>query len=177
MTTPAELQTPTTEDLHPGIYIPSLGPALELAAARIQDEEGHDAHERFWNSAADPAGREELAQDYRQAVADHIAHWGAQANPSVAERLALMFMARTPAPDDGPPPGWHWPVCDDCLDPAYDRGITGAVAQAAFMQEFGAELPDHLCEMALSPEDRDRDSCDCGCQADKILTKDQTVAC
>ena len=32
------------------------------------------------------------------------------------------------------------------------------------MQEFEAELPDHLCEMALDPEDRARYNCDCGRQ-------------
>ena len=164
MTTTVEKETSATETLHPGIFIPSFGPALELAAVEIECAEGHALHERFWNAAANPAGRSSLMLDYKDAVADHIAHWGAQCNPSVAARMALMYAARQPEADDGPPPGWHWPVCDDCLNIAHDHGVTGCVAQASFMQEIGGVLADHACEMALEPQDRGRDQCDCGCQ-------------
>ena len=166
MTTTAEKEEKTLETMYPGIFIPGFGQALELAAVEIEAQEGAAVHERFWNAAANPEGRSSLLLDYSSAIGDHIAHWGAQHNAPVASRLAAAYLARQQECDDNPPPGWHWPVCDDCLMVAHDQGITGCVPQAAFMQEFGAEGPDHLCEMSLGTEDRGRTQCDCGCRQD-----------
>lgn len=152
------------QELYPGIAIPSFGQALELAAVELELNQGPKAHESFWNATADPEARNVMLTDYNQAVADHIAHWGAHSNTPVAERLALIFLAKQPENPDDPPPGWNWPVCDDCLDVAYGHNIRGFVEQADFMQTIGAELPDHLCEMALDPEDRGRNHCACACQ-------------
>ena len=150
--------------MYPRVFIPTFGQALELTAVELENRGGKKAAERLWNMSTDPEGKHLVRQNYDQAVADHLAHWGAQGNPPVAERMALLSQVRQEDEDERLPPGWTWPVCDDCTMMAYDMGQKTAVQQAAFMQEFGRELPDHLCEMALSAEDRGRDSCSCGCQ-------------
>ena len=171
MTTTAETATPQQDPelqrLYPGVFLPSYWQALELAAVELERQSGTAAAERLWSMNAEPGQQHPLHQDYGQAVADHLAHWGAENNPSVAARMALTFSVREldEDGDEGPPAGWNWPVCDDCTLVAYDLGQRTAVQQAAFMQEFGEELPDHLCEMALDPEDRGRNSCACGCQS------------
>ena len=166
----AQTHTPTEnlQELYPNIFIPSFHQAVELAAVCLEKTDGTAAHERFWENAGDPADRTKLQDDYRQAVADHIACWGATADTTVAQRLANIYAVRIeteqPPVSTEPPPGWTWPVCDDCLTAAHDHGVTGYVEQARFMEELGAELPDHICEMALDPEDRGRDHCSCGCR-------------
>ena len=170
MTATAQTQAPADQlqQMYPDVFIPSFHQALELAAVCLEKTDGDAAHELFWEQAANPAGKTALQEDYRQAVADHIASWGATANTTVAQRLANIYAIRIettqPQPSGEPPPGWTWPVCDDCLNIAHDSGINGCVEQARFMEQIGAELPDHLCEMALDPADRGRDSCTCGCQ-------------
>ena len=78
-------------------------------------------------------------------MADHIAHWGATANTTVAQRLANIHAVRQsllePEASTEPPPGWTWPVCDDCLNIGHDAGVNGCVEQARFMEQIGAELP------------------------------------
>ena len=152
------------QTLYPGVFIPTYGQALELTAVELERQSGREAAEELWNMSADPEEKLLVRQDYNQAVADHLAHWGTEGNSPVAQRMALLSQVRQEDQDDKLPPGWTWPVCDDCTMMAYDMGQKTAIRQAAFMQEFGRELPDHLCEMALSPEDRGRDSCGCGCR-------------
>ena len=164
MTSTAKTAAPSTEGLHPGINIPSFAQALELAAVELERTDGNAVHEAFWQMAGDASGREDLRLLYQQAVADLTAHWGAEHNTPVPTRLANAYAATLPEVRQDPPPGWHWPVCDDCLTSAHDNGVTGYVQQASFMQEFGADLPDHTCEMSLDRPDRDRESCSCGCR-------------
>ena len=40
----------------------------------------------------------------------------------------------------------QWPVCDDCVNIAWDNGIRGYNAQASAMMELGADVEDHTCE-------------------------------
>lgn len=171
MTTAAETATPPQQDsdlqrLYPGVFLPSYWQALELAAVELERQSGAAAAERLWNMNTEAEQQHLLHEEYGQAVAEHLAHWGAENNAPVAERLALIFSVRELDEEDDVnlPAGWNWPVCDDCTLIAYDLGQRTAVQQAAFMQDFGKELPDHLCEMALGPEDRGRNSCACGCQ-------------
>ena len=143
---------------------PTFQQMLELAAVELERRHGTGAPEELWNMNADAQGRALLHQDYDQAVADHLQHQDGGHNPPVAERMALLFELRQADDPERIPPGWSWPVCDDCTTVAYDMGQTSAIAQAAFMQEFGLDVHDHLCEMALPPEDQGRESCACGCQ-------------
>ena len=162
MTTTTQNQTMPTEA--PCMFIPSFHQALELAAVHIEKTHGNAAHERFWETAGDPAGREEMRSDYAAAASEHIADWGDNGNRPVAQRLAETYAEKHPDTAPEIPANWSWPVCDDCLTSAYDAGITGCVEQARFMEQIGAEMPDHLCEMSLDPEDRGRQDCSCGCR-------------
>ena len=73
--------------------------------------------------SVNPNKKQLIQEDYRQATADHLAHWGAKSNTPIAERMANYFASRELQPQEiDPPAGWDWPVCDDCTLVAYDLG-------------------------------------------------------
>ena len=53
------------------------------------------------------------------------------------------------------------PVCDSCIDVAYDEGITGYAMQAFTMMELGADLADHCCAAKDEPDLWPQCACAC----------------
>ena len=62
----------------------------------------------------------------------------------------------------------QYPVCNDCMDAAYDLGATDRYTQIQLCVEIGAELIDHTC---ITVEEPDSVKCACMCSKNKPNAK------
>ena len=63
------------------------------------------------------------------------------------------------------------PVCESCLEVAFDEGVSDLLTQVLLMTEMGADVPDHLCDKSKEPDLNI--TCTCACNRTRVSQADK----